>query len=172
MGTVDTVDIVFETQRLRRQYIYFAIAMLFFWIPHPAVLLAGGVLLSVAIVQCYRRKHQVAETFFADHYRWLIRTFWIGTGVLMPLATILAVCIVWKYSDMEYLKGLFSGAFFGLEALEAKIYEYYRANIKVMIMAVLPTGGAVLLWWYIRLLKGYKRLKQELHLPYVGTWLF
>ena len=170
---IDTSNTEFE--QVKKLYFFFAIAMGCMWVPHFLPVFAGSVLLLVATVKCYKRRKQVPDTVYENHYQWLIRTFWVGTAVVMPLATMAATVYIFKNSDLAYLQKLFDmgvAANFEISWFEDALKAYYADNIKMLLTATIPAGGFVLFWWFGRLIKGYKRLKMNMHLPFVTSWLF
>ncbi len=170
---IDTSDT--EFQQLKKLYFFFALSMGCMWVPHMLPVFAGSVLLLVGAVKCYKRRKLVPDTVYENHYQWLIRTFWIGTAVVMPLATIAATIYIFKNSDLAYLQRLFymgGAANFDASWYREALRTYYADHTKMILTAVIPAGGFVLFWWFGRLIKGYKRLKMNMHLPFVTSWLF
>lgn len=64
-------------------------------------LLPGLLALIIAYIQGNAKKGAAKDTPYASHLRWLSRTFWIGTGVIVPVAVVIAAYLIWTFTDIS-----------------------------------------------------------------------
>lgn len=166
-----------EVKRLQYYYLVFAVTMVMMWIPVFLVTLTGSIALMVTTYRCYkyRKNIEIKGSFVDNHYHWLIRTFWIGTGLVMPLATMTALVIVIKNLDMSYMQNMViynELAEFRYDKVQEKFHAYFEENMRAFLTAIVPAIGFIVFWWYGRLIKGYRRMRKALHMTNVKSWLF
>jgi len=153
-------------------YFMMAVSTILMFVPiNPLPVISMLLLLLIALFGHYKLKFDENSPLFT-HYQWLIRTLWIGLGVFLPGATVLAFGITWKYSDKSAIQAIFNApdsddAFF-YQALET--FQKANAVMAVTIFAIF--WGMVFAWVYTRLWRGFKGLQSGPGFQFknVRTW--
>lgn len=117
--------------------------------------LAAGI---AGICMAYARRSGLRHTPCESHITYLIRTFWIGSGVWLPIATVIAAYVIWTYSDTGALDAVLSGQAVDVLSLTALTEQYLAANRALLTTTLLSTFGPVAAWWLWRCFKGYRLL--------------
>ncbi|TVQ83494.1 MAG: hypothetical protein EA357_06150 [Micavibrio sp.] len=129
-------------------------------------------LFTAVLIVCYYRSNPNRHTAFFEHYRWMIRTFWIGIFCYMPIAVITVIFMILKLSDRSY--------FADLETLQANpdlfdqnFRDFVSGNRFLIIFSALVFWGGAFLWWFARLWKGFRGAQkgEDFRFGSVTTWL-
>jgi len=132
-------------------------------------MLVGAVALIAATGAAYAKRKEVAGTPFESHLTWLIRTFWIGTGVYLPVLTLTEAAIIYLAVDKDALmKRMTSGEITDPQQL-ADIFTVQYGTL--MVWLTLGFTIPFLAWWLWRCWAGYKLLKDGKPVPKVMSWL-
>ncbi|MDD9899820.1 MAG: hypothetical protein OXT65_02445 [Alphaproteobacteria bacterium] len=148
-------------------YGFFALSTLLSFIPFPQTMLLGTAGYLIAIAAAYIYKNKYTEPPYDTHFRWVIRTFWIGTGIYLPIMMVLMTVMV--MSSVNYgviYLSMQSGAPLDLERMTA---DLIRSNAAVFVEAALILFAYVCWWWY-RCIKGYLALRKNKPIENVTTW--
>jgi len=133
-----------------------------------ASLTIGTIILFIAYRLNVNKKKQLLakDTIFESHLRWAKRTFWIGTGVYFPIATIIATIIVFNFTDITS-----SASNRDTVNIMLNIQNYMVANLtKVTALTMIPMMP-VIIWWLWRCWIGYKLLQSKEAIKDVTRWL-
>jgi len=154
--------------------IYFGLAAscaLMFVPINPLPLISMLLFTLIALFGHYKLKFEKESPLFT-HYQWLVRTLWIGMGVLLPIATVFAIGITWKYSDKTAIKAIFDAPDSDDAALSQAFESFQHANGTMTIIIFLVLWGLVFAWFYTRLWRGYKGLQSGADFKFkdVRTW--
>jgi len=134
-----------------------------------AVMTLGFVVLLVAIIMAYAQRDAARGTIYESHVRWLIRTFWIGQGVYLPILTIIGSIYMAVHIDASVLT---NAAANGTEPTSGNIAKIMSAHYGSMIVnTVRVTGGIFTLWWVLRCLSGYLVLRRNKAIANPGSWI-
>lgn len=112
----------------------------------------GTILGLIAIIITYNKRKTAKDTIYESHFTWLIRTFWVGGSLLLPIATILFTILIVALTD---LIPMLQDAVNAGETNAAKITSEYAAKnwSKIRLfqfITILP----ILIWWIARCIKG------------------
>lgn len=138
-----------------------AILMQFF----EQAMMPGLLLMVIAFIITRDRRAAAKGTPYESHLRWLTRTFWIGTGVVMPLAIVVATALILQFTDISSI------ATSDPDALMSGISNYIYGNMsKIMMLSsvsMIPTA----VWWLHRCWIGFALARDEEPVKNVTTWL-
>lgn len=134
-----------------------------------ALMLMGIITLLVAYVATGARKKAAIGTTYASHLRWMLRTFWIGTGVIVPVAVLIATGLILHFTDILGLADRMSSD--DPEALAAAIQNYMQLNGQKITLIMLLTVAPSIIWWLRRCWVGYARAKVGQEIKNVTSWL-
>lgn len=159
-------------------YAVFAASLLMQVTPYTMVL--GSIALLAALIMAYVAHAKAGGTIYASHLQWLVRTFWIGGGVYLPVLTVLASLAVMCVVDMTEVESAVKAA-----ALEQHSGD--QSDQQIVVDAVLQSimqksGGTIILitllftlpvvgWWLWRCWKGYSLLQQGKPVEDVMRWV-
>lgn len=134
-----------------------------------ATIIVGTVALVAAVVILYRERKRAAGTPFETHFTWLLRTFWIGTGVYLPVLTVAATAVLCNKVDMNAIADKMSAeGTADLQGIEAILMAQYGTLFNVLIVSCsLP----FMAWWLWRCWKGYAALKAGKPVEKVTSWI-
>lgn len=153
-------------------YFVMSAACILMFVPvSPLPVLSMLLLLLIALFGHYKLKFETASPLFI-HYQWLIRTLWIGMAVFLPLSTLLAIGVVWKYSDKTAIQAIFNAPDSDDAVLYQAFESFQNANGTMAIIVFAICWGGVFAWVYTRLWRGYNGLKsgQDFQFKNVRTW--
>lgn len=159
-------------------YAVYAVSMLMQLTPYTMIV--GSIALLAAVVMAYITYGKAGDSFYASHCRWLVRTFWIGGVVYMPILTILASITVMCVVDLSEVKAAVQAA-----ALEQ--HPGSESDSSIVVNTVLQSvmekdGGTIILitiiftlpvfgWWLWRCWKGFSLLQQGKPVENVMRWV-
>lgn len=159
-------------------YAVYAASLLMQVTPYTIVL--GAIALLVALIMAYITHTKAGGTIYASHMQWLVRTFWIGGGVYLPVLTIFATIAVMCVVDMSELKS-------AIEAAALEQHPAAESDNSIIVNAVLKdlmekSGGTIILitviftlpfigWWLWRCWKGFSLLQQGKPVTDVMRWI-
>ncbi|MEZ0226018.1 MAG: hypothetical protein ACAH83_15800 [Alphaproteobacteria bacterium] len=161
-------------------YAAYAACALSIFAPFVIVVVAAAVAMLAAIIYAYVSQSKAVNTIYETHLRWLIRTFWIGGGVYMPVLTIFMTMTVWTVIDfseveaavkaaaLEHNPGTESDSSVVVNTVLTSIMQENGGTIVLIILAfTLPVFG----WWLWRCWQGYSLLKQGKPVEDVMRWV-
>ena len=132
-------------------------------------LLAGLIILIAAYIMCEIKKWDAKDTPYASHMRWMSRTFWIGTGVIMPIAVVIATVLILKLTNISSITSAMKGD--DPEAIMTGIQIYMEQNMKKVGLITTLTMAPTVIWWLRRCWVGYKLAKDGKPVENVMSWL-
>jgi len=127
----------------------------------------GTAAILAGIIIAYMERKQAFGTLYGNHLQWLIRTFWIGGAVYLPICTVIACGTMLVFFDWEPMTSSFST---GEGNLKKMLSDLFTANQKVMLVVMLACTSPFALWWWWRCWYGYKRLKAGKPIPNAMSW--
>lgn len=132
-------------------------------------MLVGMLGMLVALIITYVKQPSAKGTPYETHIQWMLRTFWIGGGVYLPVVTVIGFLFVYPSIDTNAIQeSLLSGEITDPN----QIYDILlRDNKMLMIGSALATMGPFMAWWLWRCWKGYKALKDGKAVENVMSWL-
>lgn len=132
-----------------------------------AILVATGAL-TLALVIAHIGHSKSKGTLYETHFQWLVRTFWIGGAVYMPVITVMAAIIIFSEIDQTAVKTAVEA---GETSFEALALIMVRENASVFSMVYfslfLPFTG----WWVYRCVSGVRRLMKGEAVPDPERWI-
>ncbi len=161
-----------EPVGLQFMYSIMAVASILMIAPIGNFSLLSLLLFVAVLLVCYRRSKPERHTAFFEHYRWIIRTFWIGIFCYMPVASMSIMFLILKFSDMSHFAD-FAALQENPEVFE-KNFNDYVADHKIMMFSIAAVlWGGAFLWWFARLWKGFRGVLAgpDFRFRSVTTWL-
>jgi uncharacterized membrane protein len=134
-----------------------------------ATLLPGLLALVIAYILMRSKREEAKDTPYASHLQWMNRTFWIGTGVIVPVAVIIATVLVLTFTDITAVVTAMNGD--NPDAMMGNIQGYIADNMKKVNMIVSFTLVPTVVWWMRRCWTGYALAKEGSPVENVTTWL-
>lgn len=134
----------------------------------PLLVALGGLFLTIVVILAYTKKKELRGTPFESHFHWMIRTFWIGTGIFLPVIFVLSMVAMWFGTNWESLANAMSMGDPG--AMSEAANTYMKEN---EVRLLLITFGSMLpaaIWWINRCWLGYKRVKDILPIENPKAW--
>lgn len=131
--------------------------------------LPGLLLLTFAYFHGNTRKKTAADTPYASHLRWLGRTFWIGSGVIAPVAVLISTGLILSLTDISHLAAGAAGD--DPELLMAYVQGYIEREGSKVELLVAVTAVPTALWWLRRCWHGHTLAKEGKPVDNVTSWL-
>lgn len=131
-------------------------------------MLFGFLVMVLSIAIAYFRR-DAAQGMLESHFHWLIRTFWIGTGVLLPISLVLAACLILFYTDMNVI--INASASGDPQAVIDSYDAYFTSNYNKIMMFTIVSMLPAALWWLYRCWTGYALLRKDQPVDRVERWL-
>ena len=148
-----------EMQKLKIFYAAFTGASILMFTPIPPVPMVATLAMLVIVLACYLSAKFGNETPFSAHYRWLIRTFWIGLWLFLPLATILAMGLILKYGDKSAFDAVEQASDATMIPDDMGFKQFMDDNGTFGLITMLIAWGGFGAWWFTRLWRGFKGLQ-------------
>ncbi len=132
-------------------------------------MMAGVIAMLIVLVLTYLKKKEAAGTIFESHLQWMIRTFWIGGGVILPVLTVAASLILYTKIDMTPMYDAISA---GTVSNPDELMDLLLQSNRLLIYAT-TTAFTVpfALWWLRRCWIGYRLLKEGKPVTNITSWL-
>lgn len=135
----------------------------------PQTVFVGMIAIVVALAVAYVQRDKRPGSIYESHFHWLIRTFWIGGSVYMPVITLIGATFLYFRMDYTFLVGhLTDDAMSNAEEAERLFWE---ANGNLILYTSYVSIAPVVLWWLWRTAKGYRHLKRNEAVSNVLSWL-
>lgn len=129
--------------------------------------LPGSVAVFCALGYAYFKRKELKGTFFESHYQWLIRTFWIGGAVYLPIATVGLAAYQAYMMDMT---NMFEALHEGEQDIQALIARLYEDNSEMIFRSSAAVLGVFAVWWWWRCLRGVLLLRKGRTFAKVTSW--
>jgi|GEM_PF-3793502 len=126
-------------------------------------------LFSYTLNVAQKKRPSVKDTVFENHLRWLLRTFYISTGVLFPISMIAATYLVTKFTNIMSLGNMVDVT--DTANLMSSIQNFMSGEMSKMAIISIATFAPVVLWCFIRYFSGYMQLRQDKPVENVTRWL-
>ena len=148
-------------------YIIFAISGLMQF--SITLMLLGMLAMTISLILLYAQRAEVRDTPLESHFQWLIRTFWIGGGVYLPVVTVIAFCIIYPNLDISLLyDAIASGQVTSIEEMGDAVMSQNKWLFTGVFAAL---GLPFIAWWLYRCWKGYRLLEQQKSIVNATSWL-
>ena len=135
---------------------------------HIMTVLFGGVITLCVVAYAYIKRAEMKETIFESHFQWMIRTFWIGGAVYLPIMTIAGSATFMAMADTEKLyEAVYEGEKIPLY-LRNLLFEF---NGDLFTNIFLATTIPFALWWLWRMARGIVFIRKGEAVPKVNSWV-
>lgn len=132
-------------------------------------MLVGGLAMLIVVAIANAQRKRRAGHWLESHYTWMIRTFWIGAGVYLPILSLLGFLYVWNNVDINELQNtMLSGEVSDPNAMMATITE--KAE-KPMMLSAIVVSVPMFSWWIWRCWRGVKALRDHEAIKDVKSWI-
>ncbi len=148
-------------------YGIYAAGMIMQFAPQTFVIGTIGMLVAIVLVYTQRDRHD--GTIYQSHIQWLIRTFWIGGGVYLPVLTLVSGAFLYWQMDYTFLQGVMTDQRTPTADEVDKLF--WDTNGQMITITGYCTLVPVALWWIWRCGKGYQHLKRRQPVPDVMSWI-
>lgn len=128
------------------------------------VALVGGIGLIVSVIIAYMKRDAVKGTYLESHIRWIIRTFWIGGSVILPVITILAFILMSLFLDYSMVTPEIAQ---NPEMMMDFMYANNTRITAIILVTLVPASA----WWLYRCWAGWLKLKKEQPIENVTSWI-
>ncbi len=129
----------------------------------------GLLLLTVAYFIGNSRRQAASGTPYASHLRWLNRTFWIGSAVIVPIAVTFAAILVLIFTDIGSITTAMTSG--DPNAIIASVKNYTQTNMSKVSLLLLTMTVPTAVWWVRRCWVGYILAKAGKPVDNVTSWL-
>lgn len=130
------------------------------------VLIGMVALLAAAWIATKMRKKS-QDSLYQNHFHWIQRTFWIGSGVLTPIAIIISTILILAFTNvLQELSHVSSGA-----VSMDQVDQYMQNSMDKISLYIMATSLPTLAWWLRRCWVGYRSLRNEKPIEKVMSWL-
>ncbi|MFH1158181.1 MAG: hypothetical protein V1721_04765 [Pseudomonadota bacterium] len=134
-----------------------------------STVLVGLLALVIAYILTVSNRTLARDTIYERHLQWMSRTFWIGSGVLVPAAVVIATVLIWNLTDVASLASSLSGD--DPLAMINGIKNYMDNNMAKVSLITVATAVPTALWWLRRCWIGYALVKAGKPVENVKSWL-
>jgi len=131
--------------------------------------LLGILALVIAYILTVINGARAKDTIYDSHFQWLSRTFWIGGGVIVPAAAVIAAILIWNLTDIASLTSSISGDY--PVAMMSGIQSYMDNNMTKVSLITMATVVPTAIWWIRRCWVGYALVKAGKPVENVKSWL-
>lgn len=135
----------------------------------PQTFIIGSIGMLVAIILVYTQRDRHSGTIYESHIRWLIRTFWIGGGVYLPILTIMASAFLYWEMDYTFLQGVMTEQ--NTPSADEVDKLFWQANGQLITITSYCALVPAATWWLWRCGKGYQHLKNRTVVPNIMSWI-
>lgn len=137
--------------------------------PTVLIVLLGLLLVIIAYILMRSKREAAKDTPFASHLRWMNRTFWIGTGIIFPMALIISSFLIWTFTDLASVTdSLMQG---DPDAMMGTIQSYVENSQTKAFMIGIVTMLPAVIWWLHRCWIGYTLARDGKPVENVTSWL-
>lgn len=128
----------------------------------------GMVAALCIIVYAYIKRKEMQGTIFENHFHWMIRSFWIGGAVYLPIITIAGTAYFLSMADLQKVMD----ASWEGEKNEQYLMELlYESNAELLGNMMFFTVCLFALWWTWRMLRGLYFLRKQEPVRNPDSWL-
>jgi uncharacterized membrane protein len=133
-------------------------------------ILIGAIAMVITVYIAHeKRKNLPFGNPYATHLTWIIRTFWIGGGVYLPILTLVECGILMTKIDMaEIQQKMISQEITSPHDIQTMFMTQYSG---LMVVTTLIFTLPFLAWWLWRCWSGYKQLEQDQPVKNSMSWL-
>lgn len=132
-------------------------------------MLPGMIAMIIIVFIAYQQRRKNKDNYLASHFDWMIRTFWIGGGVYLPLLTLLGAIYLHQTLDLAPLQNaILSGSVQDpQQMMDMLMTQQGGLMTKIMLLTTIPFMG----WWLWRCWKGFKALRIKTAVTNVKSWV-
>ncbi len=134
-----------------------------------ATILLGLLALTIAYILTKCKYEAARDTPYASHLRWMLRTFWIGTGVIVPVAVLIATALILMLTNIADVVTAMSGD--DPTAIMSSVQAYMTQNLTKISLITAVTMVPTILWWVRRCWIGFALARDEKPVTNVTSWL-
>ncbi|MEZ0262924.1 MAG: hypothetical protein ACAH80_18100 [Alphaproteobacteria bacterium] len=134
----------------------------------PMAILVATVVLTLAIIAAHIGHTKAKGTLYESHFQWLVRTFWIGGGVYLPVMSVMAAIVIVSEFDTTAVK---AAAEAGEESVAVLTELLLRENRSVISMVYFSLFFPFTIWWLYRCISGARRLIKGDEVPDPERWI-
>jgi len=129
----------------------------------------GLLVLTAAYILGNSKKKAAEGTPYASHLRWMYRTFWIGSAIIVPLAVIFAAGLVWAFTDIAPVATAMANG--DPDALMSSVHHYIEQNMNKVSLLTMTMTVPTAVWWIRRCWVGCLLAKAGKPVENVTSWL-
>ena len=120
------------------------------------------------IIYAYIKRAEMKGTMFESHFHWMIRSFWIGGAVYLPIVTVAGTAYFLYMAD---LKKVIEASAEGERNQAYLMSLLYESNAELLGNMMFFTVCLFATWWTWRMLRGLLYLRRQAPVAKVNSWL-
>lgn len=130
---------------------------------------AFGIVAALCLlVYAYIKRAELKSTLFESHFHWMIRSFWIGGSVYLPIVTIIGTAFFLYRAD---LTKVVDASREGEKDQQYLMRLLYESNAALLNKMMLVTVSLFVIWWTWRMLRGLVFIRKQQPVPQANSWL-
>ena len=131
--------------------------------------LVGSLAVIAGIILVYMERKKARGSLYENHLHWLVRTFWIGGAVYMPVVTVLGSIVFLTMADTTVLMQSVNSPELQVNAQDLA-QKFITTNMGLLRWTMLGFMAPFGIWWLWRCWYGFKRLSEGKPIPNVMSW--
>jgi len=129
----------------------------------------GSIAVTAGVILAYLERRKATGTVYGNHLHWLIRTFWIGGAVYLPIVTVLGSIVLLFITDQTSIQQDINSGSPDMTP-QILVQHFVEHNARTMQLTMVGFMLPFAIWWIWRCGYGYKRLTENKPIPNVMSW--
>ncbi len=130
---------------------------------------AFGIVVALCIlIFAYIKRAEFRSTMFESHFNWMIRSFWIGGSVYLPIVTIIGTGVFLYMSDLQKV---IDASIEGEKDQTYLMALLYESNAELLYNMMFVTVSLFAVWWTWRMLRGLVFILKQQPVTKVNSWI-
>jgi uncharacterized membrane protein len=123
------------------------------------VVAAASIAILITVVLLHKRRKKISGDVENSHATWLIRTFWIGGSLWLPLLTVIGAVYFALNMDMSKITAASDS---GILLTEAEVMHIIMNDNRPLLEKIFYAVTIIFgLWWLWRCWTGFSALKKD-----------
>lgn len=116
-----------------------------------------------------KSRKELKDSVFENHLRWLLRTFYISTGVFMPISAVIAAILTFKFVDINTLLNSVTPE--NSMSIINSVDSFMHNEMQKMTIISMITFSPVIIWCGRRYWIGFKKLQDNKPIENITSWM-
>ena len=131
--------------------------------------LVGSLAVIAGIILVYIERKKARGSLYENHLHWLVRTFWIGGSIYLPVVTVLGSIVFLGMADHTVINQAISNTDAQVDP-QALVQQFVASNMGLFRWTMFGFMAPFGVWWLWRCWYGFKRLQEGKPIPNVMSW--